>query len=494
MTVWNTLRILLIASCGFWVSGLQAEVPEMSPQKMQDPVLLNPKTINCLLAVYAMRTPGIGEMTVAQIQPADKQFWLQGFGGDMQVAWDVSTIDAGEYRPTFVVKCSEGTEITVTGPNNSLVFRAPESGWQRCTSQDVLKLGVGVSRITLQVKKGSADLNSIDLVNVAEEENIAQRIFAFRGDTSWMKDAGYGIMVQGGGWCYPPQGEKKPWPGFAKDFNAKTFVDQVDEMGGKYLVWSGTWIDYLFPAPIKAIEEIMPQRISQHDLIADLIAQCRKRDIRFMLYYHLGHGNREVLLAKGWKDAKEQDFAARTTWLDREAKIFTEIGRRYGTGLDAIFLDGGCTWYPADFEKLGAALKKGNPKRVICYNPWIIPSLTPFQDFWCGEGFNGQTTPYSLADGVVVKGPQQGLQLFGNFMFDGPDWGIHRPNTVIANTRWTTDQIVKMTRRLEKERYSVAINLLMYEDGSMNPENVAILKEAAKQLKRGKWAKGPSPR
>ncbi|KKK75696.1 hypothetical protein LCGC14_2871140 [marine sediment metagenome] len=136
MTVWNTLRILLFVSCGFCVGGLQAGVPEMSPQKMQDPVQLNPKTINCLLAVYAMRTPGISEMTVAQIQPADKRFWLQNVGGDMKVAWNVSAADVGEYRPTFVVNCSEGTEITVTGPNDSLVFRAPEGGWQRCTSQD----------------------------------------------------------------------------------------------------------------------------------------------------------------------------------------------------------------------------------------------------------------------------------------------------------------------------------------------------------------------
>jgi hypothetical protein len=465
-----------------------ANEPEMSPQKMQDPVALNPKTINCLLAGDGMRTPGTGEMN-ADSELSAKHYWVKEFRGDAKIAWNLSAAQAGDYRVAFIVDCSKDTEISVIGPNNSFVFRAPEGGWQRSVSPDVLKLGKGISKITVQVKKGSINFKGIDLVNTAEEQAIERRILAFKGDTSWMKSAGYGIMVQGGGWAYPPKGDKKPWPGFAEDFDAKKFVDQLDEMGGKYLVWSATWCDFLFPAPIKAIGEIMPDRVSKRDLIGDLIKECRKHNIRFMMYYHLGHDKKDVLLAKGWKDAPDQDFAARTKWLDREMKIFNEVGQRYGTGLDAIFLDDGCCWYPADFEKLGTALKAGNPKRVVCYNPWILPSLTPFQDFWCGENFTGEATPYQLVNGMVENGPQKGLQLFGNFMFDGPDWGIRKPDTVIQDTRWTTEKIVELTKRLEKERYSVAISLLIYEDGSMNPVNVGVLREAARQMKRGIWAK-----
>lgn len=101
-------------------------------------------------------------------------------------------------------------------------------------------------------------------------------------------------------------------------------------------------------------------------------------------------------------------------------KIFTEMGKRYGNGLDAIFLDDGCVWYPADFEKLGAALKAGNPKRIICYNPWIGANLTPFQNFYCGEGFDGKETPYIIDIGVISEGLQKGLQLFGNFILMDP--------------------------------------------------------------------------
>ncbi|MEO7766455.1 MAG: alpha-L-fucosidase, partial [Ferruginibacter sp.] len=284
-------------------------------------------------------------------------------------------------------------------------------------------------------------------------------------------------------------GDKKPWPGFAEDFDVSAFVDKVRDMGGKYIVWSATWSDYLFPAPIKAISEILSNRVSKRDLIGDLAKECHKYGIRVMLYYHLGHDHKEVLLAKGWKDSAMQDYASRTKWLDREMKIFREMGKRYGKSLDAIFLDDGVVWYPADFEKLGAALKTGNPKRIICYNPWIAASLTPFQDFYCGEGFDGKETPYKINDGLVTEGPQKGLQLFGNFIFDGPDWGINRPGIKIRAPRgWTSDEIVAMTQRLEKEHYSVALNFLVYEDGTIGEESYKMLKEAAMKLKRGKWA------
>lgn len=45
-----------------------------------------------------------------------------------------------------------------------------------------------------------------------------------------------------------------------------------------------------------------------------------------------------------------------------------------------------------------------------------------------------------------------------------------------------------MTKRLEKERYSVAINLLVYEDGTIDEASYNMLKEGTMKLKRGKWA------
>lgn len=462
----------------------------MTPQKVQDPVVLNPQTINQLLSMDAMQKPGIRQFG-PQGKLNAKRFWLVKFTSDKKLEWNVSVAKAGDYFVDFLINSKPGTRIKIAGAVNDFVFTVNEKGWQRAEAKDMLKLPAGKSKVSLQLVNLSdtIDIKSIELTNVKEKENIKKRIAAFKGDASWMKEAGYGIMTQVGGWAYPPTGEKKPWPGFAEDFDVKSFVQKIRDMGGKYLVWSATWSDFLFPAPLASIAEVLPARVSKRDLIGDLIKECQLYNIRVMLYYHLGHDHKDVLLAKGWKDSTVEDFSSRKKWLDLEEKIFTEMGNRYGKGLDAIFLDDGCVWYPADFEKLGKALKAGNPQRLICINPWIGPNLTPFLDFYCGEGFDGKETPYKLDNGYITEGPQKGLQLFGNFIFDGPNWGVMRPNVVIRPPRnWTAEKIVEMTRRLEKEKYSVAINLLVYEDGTIGEASYNMLKEAAMKLKRGNWA------
>ncbi|WP_183558572.1 alpha-L-fucosidase [Mucilaginibacter sp. SP1R1] len=488
----NILIVLYL--CLRLPAGAQTNIsvitPALTKQKMQTPVIINPKVINQLFAPDAARSPGIKEFGPESNLNA-KRFWLTQFNKRDLLRWQVKVNKSGAYLVDFLVNAKKGTRVTVSGASSQIVFTAGETGWQRSQAVDALQLSAGISSITMQLADTASpiDIKSIELIYKAENANIEKRVQDFKGDPTWMKDAGYGIMTQVGGWAYPKNGDKKPWPGFAEDFDVKSFVDKIRDMGGKYLVWSATWSDYLFPAPIKAIAEVLPNRVSKRDMLGDLIKECKKYNIRVMLYYHLGHDHKDVLLAKGWKDSTEEGYNTRQVWLNREAKIFTEIGQRYGKGLDAIFLDDGCVWYPADFEKLGAALKTGNPQRLICYNPWIGPSLTPFQDFYCGEGFDGKQTPYEIRDGLIIKGLQRGQQLFGNFIFDGPGWGINKPNTIIRPPRnWTTDGIVDMTRRLQKERYSVALNLLVYEDGSIDQESYNMLKEVAQKLKRGKWA------
>jgi hypothetical protein len=485
LAVFRTAFLVSVLLAWGWL-GSSIRADDLQPQRMQDPIVLNDQGINQLFAPDAQRSRDLTEFGPMS-NFGLKRFWIDNWSKASQViAWDVTTPEAGDYFVTFLLNADAGREITVKGAGTDLVFTTPTAGWQRSEAPTRLSLPAGRSTLTLQINDGAkVELKAMELVNVKDRENLAKRIAAFRGDTSWMKTAGYGIMVQLGGWSYPPHGDKKPWPGFAEDFNAADFVQKIDEMGGKYLVWSATWWDYLYPAPIQSIADILPQRVSNRDLIGDLIAECQKRHIKFMLYYHIGHDNPEVLTAKGLKDPCWSDYQARQNWLDREEQIFAEVGNRYGSGLAGVFIDDGCCWYPADFEKLGAALKAGNPKRIIAYNPWVAASYTPFQDFYCGENFDGGSTPYPLSDGVASSGPQAGLQLFGTFIFDGPDWGVHSPNQVIddpASHGWSVNKVVELSRRLQGEHYSVAFNLIAYEDGSFGDASYTMLKNAAQIL------------
>jgi hypothetical protein len=75
-------------------------------------------------------------------------------------------------------------------------------------------------------------------------------------------DAQYGLMFQWGEWGYPEDGEAKPWPKMIDDFDVEKFADMVQSTGAGYVIWSATWRTYYFPAPIQAIERIMPGRTS----------------------------------------------------------------------------------------------------------------------------------------------------------------------------------------------------------------------------------------
>jgi hypothetical protein len=465
---------------------------KMWPQAMQDPIVLNPQKINQLFALDAMHStnywsqPGIGT----------KRLWYNDCPHAVYpIIWNVSAPQAGNYYVTILIYTSApNVPLLLSVSGEDRVVTLTEKDWQRFEVAVPVSLPAGNSQIS--IKRASAGeeylkLKSIELVNVNEKANIDNRVAAFKGDTSWMKTAGYGIMVQAGGWCYPPEGDKKPWPGFAEDFDPNSFVQKIDEMGAGFLLWSATWMDYLFPAPIEAIAEVMPSRVSERDLIGELIAECQKRNIRFMLYYHMGHHIPECLAVKGWVN-NAQTYASRQEWFELEKRIFEEVGERYGTGLDGYFIDDGCVWYPADFEAVGAALKAGNPDRVICYNPSVGPSVTPFQDFYAGEGVYVSHAPsaWGTNDGVILNGPHKGLQYWGCFRFDS-DWGVYQPNTVITDppSGWNVDQIVNWTGELETNRFSLAINMSVYEDGSFNQAAYRMLHEAAVIM--GRATRGP---
>ena len=454
---------------------------------MPDPLPLDSNLINQLLALDASCSINLRAENGRSPKRTCIRYWNSA---EQSAAWNVSTKESAEFGVTFLINPGRNeTKIKIEfGANQSVVTTIPGQGWQRLEIPETLKIPSGKSRITLSLvePKGTVELKSIELVDVKAKDSIAKRVEAFKGDTSWMKTAGYGIMVQCGGWAYPPTGDKKPWPAFAEEFDAAKFVQQVDDMGGKFLVWSVTWADYLFPAPIESIGEKWPKRISKRDLVGELARECKKRGIRFILYYHMGHGTSEVCTLKGWPDGRTQTFDERQKWFALELKIFREIGERYGELLDGYFVDDGCVWYPCNFEEVGAALKAGNPKRVICFNPADGPNLTPFQDFYAGEAFPGPGPRGQMKDGVMQNGAHAGLQLWGCFKFDGP-WGINHPNIPVGKPgkNWSVDTLVNWTSQLEKNRYSIAMNLTMYEDGTISPESYQMLREAAQRMKRG---------
>ncbi len=127
----------------------------------------------------------------------------------------------------------------------------------------------------------------------------------------------------------------------------------------------------------------------------------------------------------------------------------------------------------APFKELTEAARIGNHKRVVAYNSWIKPRLTEYQDYYGGEGAHVAS---GLDKGVFQFGPQQGLLAHGCFILE-KNWGHIELNSTIPNPSYTLEELTALIERAQNERFPLSINLEMYEDGSVSPESMSLLKQ-----------------
>jgi hypothetical protein len=331
--------------------------------------------------------------------------------------------------------------------------------------------------------KGMA-LMSLELIARSQKRAIEKRIRDSHSSAKWLADAKYGLMFQWGQWGYPEHGDRKPWPKMIDDFDVEKFADMVQSTGAGYVIWSAVWHSFYFPAPIQSIEQIMPGHTSKRDLIGDLADALNRRGIKLVLYF-----NGSALRPHDPGTDPNQvgtDAQFRKNWI----AIVTEIGERYGNRLTGWFIDEG--WYPSPFEAENRALKVGYTGRFVSFNDWVRPRTTDFEDVEFGEGFNGLNDgagklfpdgPPVGGDGIYVEGPHKGLQAHGMFILDGPDWGIWKPDTTIAEPRFTSEQIVEMAKAAKAHHVPLSFDLLMYEDGTVSAASLDAIKLFGKTVR-----------
>jgi hypothetical protein len=418
-----------------------------------------------------------------------KRFWVRNWTkAEESFEWTVVCPRSGAYHVDLLIAGPTGLKVEIAGPKNTLIGALQENGWDKVSLPGNLDLPKGTSRILVRsLQAADLKLKSLELIPEADKAAIEERIRRFRSDTKWLADSGYGLMFQWGGWGYPQHGPQKPWPKMIDDFNVEAFADMCAEAGAAYVVWSATWMTYYFPAPIKAIEAILPGQTCSRDLIGEVAEALNKRGLRLILYYHLGrwwapHG----IMQKGWARNGISDEDTRF-FVDTFCAITTEAGLRYGKKLAGWLIDDGMIFYPAPFERMGRALKAGNSDRLVSYSSYVMPRYTEFQDYFFGEANekgNYGSSPKG-GDGIIAAGPAKGLQGFACFILDGPDWGIYQPETKIDPPPFTKDQMAAVVKNALERKMALSFNLLMYEDGSVSPASLDMLK-FVRRIVRGK--------
>ena len=408
-----------------------------------------------------------------------------------QTTWEVEVVEAGDYAVSVLFNHCVNMPLQVmvsSGPARCTATSQPIAhyDWRRLPLDGVLRLAKGRHTVALTIaptdagKPGKIHLLSIELVRPKVREQLHVKALAMRAqaDTQWFRDARYGLMIHWTSETVPRNGPPKPYADAVRDFDVVRFADQVAATGARFVTITTSHGQMYFPAPLKSLERILPGRTSQRDLVADLAETLGKRGIRLMLYYHLGaHSDPQWLEACGFA------LTDTTTFWKNWSAVIGEIGKRYGDKLAGWWFDDGTANYyyrSAPWELLATAAKAGNPKRLTCFNPWILPPATEFQDYLAGEGSNDPSVQGWLKvgdHGRISGGLYEGLQASSALVMES-NWLHTQRDSEISKSGWTAANLADLLRRSAALENVVMFNLEIYQGGSLSPATVELLRTA----------------
>jgi len=411
---------------------------------------------------------------------------------DQWISWDVTVPSADNYEVSvllahksykpFIVEVSSGSHVT-----SRISKYAKNQEWRKLKLNGTLRLLQGRQTIVLKMRPCSNGdkldvlVYSIELVLPAVRERLSEAARTMRADLEWFRQGKYGLMVHWVPGVLPRWGKPKTYVEAVRDFNIPVFVNQVLQTGASFVTLTTSHALHFFPAPLKSLDFILPGRTAQRDLISELADALGKHGIKLMLYYHPGtNSDPEWQKACGFWDADTERFFS--NWIS----MITEIGSRYKEKLAGWWFDDGFIYYcrNAPWEAMAKAAKAGYPQRIIAYNPWVLPALTDFQDYYTGElnwDPSVQGTLYMNDNGIISEGPYKGLQASAALIMEG-DWFRSKENTEISPPILNPEQLARTIQQFGELKNVPMFNLMIYEDGSMSYQTIRVFLEARRLL------------
>ncbi len=480
----SSLRLLMYLCPLLWVPTIAeaAFVPDFQ---------LKPDDYTALITVDAKVSEGLRPFQAG----GHGKFFVQGWRStEQQAEWKVTSAEAAEHAAQVLIQRNSGPElrieVAINGRKITGTLPVDARRWQRVVLSGTLPVPAGASTVTLRIAPADgtsafdANVHAVELVRPAVRERLHQRALAMRADTTWFQQARYGIMVHWTSQSMPRQGDPKAYAQAVADFRVDDFAEQMRQTGAGFVVFTTSHAFQYFPAPLSALDRILPGRTAQRDLVAELAQALGKRGMKLMLYYHLGAADdAEWMKASGFWETDTRKFFG--NW----QAIIREVGERYGDKLAGWWFDDGSVNYfyrSAPWERLALAAKAGSPRRLIAFNSWELNSATEFQDYFTGEfcedprGYNGLLV--AGGNGRYPSGTHQGLQASACLIVEG-DWGHFRKDSPIGAPRWNAGQLAGMLKQFAEYRNVPILDLEIYQDGTVSPATVEVFHEANRSLR-----------
>lgn len=436
-----------------------------------------------LHGVAADKGPG---WVVFQPSPLNAFHVSLGESAEARLAWTTEIPETDRYRVRLRARSSlPGARPVVTVAGQSLV--AAETlprDWDRLEMGSA-QFSRGAASIQLAVPlpagtKGRVEIQAVELIRERRASEEEARARLARADTDWMRRAGFGVMVHWTRESAPARGPRKPHAQAVADLDVSRLAAQLAETRAGFVVLTTSHVHQDFPAPIRALDVALPGRTTARDLPAELIRTLERRGLRMMLYHHPGSGSDPAWLrACGLAEGKlDRHFAL---W----ESIIAEAGERYGEGLAGWWFDDGATGFylrQAPWERLHRAARKGNPARAVGFNAWEYPSVTPWQDFDCGEGLRdprGREGRLAERDeGIYRSSSRAGQRATACVMLE--DGWVHLDEGRMPSApTWTEAELGAFLARSRRTGLVPILNLKVTQEGLLGPASVVLLRAAS---------------
>jgi hypothetical protein len=373
--------------------------------------------------------------------------------------------------------------------------------YDRYTFTETVMLEQGVQEIRLEMSglrlREVVDFRALELTPtsiISQLEEETQEAEALRSNGEWMADALYGVMLHWTDLTINEDGSQLDYKEAVDSFDVQALADLTEEIGAGYLLFTLNHQYPHCPAPIEEWERIHPGWTTERDLIQEIADELDSRGIPLMLYVasHLV-GNPDKVDEEDWLKAHqfgEESELKGGEYFDIFANnkiVLTAIGERYGNKVKGFWLDG---WdlipetYPHfDYRELFTAAKVGNPDRIVTFNRWIFPTVTPWQDYWAGEIDSPDEFPNSqYMDTEVGKG-----LLYHSLIALEDDWVYtaegYAEGESFYKPRFDSEEIIEYVQGLHEIGAPVTINIAIHQDGTLGDEALKIMKEVKSALR-----------
>ena len=300
----------------------------------------------------------------------------------------------------------------------------------------------------------------------------------------WMRDRRWGVFTH---FLYHEQNQansltnmgvgETDWNECVDNFDVKRLAADVHETGAHYLFFTLMQGKRYMCAPNATFDRITGYKpgeaCSRRDLIADLLDALSPYGIDLCLYY-TGDGPYQDPIAgpaMGYASQKDQVTEA---FVRNWASVAEEYSLRYGTAIKAWWVDGCYDWFGYDDSLLSIyipAMKAGNPDAILAFNGGVkmgVFKRTAHDDFTCGEMNSFEDLPKER-------------------FIDGAQWHILAPIGVSVTDNpyeaWcktgckhTPEYMKEYVRRVNAVGGAVTVDVALYRDGHLDPEQIALLK------------------